>query len=315
LSDRSGGIIRMGPAKRLLALVAVAALTSAGCGTNTVTTGARGIGVRAPFSSRLPATTCHRIACVVGRAIPGATVSYGPHQYGPPGAITLDIREPSSTRPPSGTKLERSFAYTQRGWVASMAAYLAATRNPRIRAYQLLPPTGHPTQAMNDYYQGPVSGDPTDKRVGDLKLDSLRLTKAIKQVRATLRVLRSVLPSHAVRHVTVDVISLDPLRREYALSISLTVGSAHDLDRHIGDLVLGVDSGLIDGPESLIEGVAMVASTRAQPLVGAWSTIRNETGSLEFAPFIHYTCFETTTTFPDLTGGPRVLKGDGFCHG
>jgi hypothetical protein len=114
----------------------------------------------------------------------------------------------------------------------------------------------------------------------------------------------------------VDVIRLDLARQEYALSVTLTVVKADDLDRRIGDLVLGVDSGLNDGPrESLIEGLAVVASTRAQPLVGAWGTVRNDTGRLEFAPFIHYSCFRATVTFPDLTGGPRVRKGDEFCHG
>jgi hypothetical protein len=123
-----------------------------------------------------------------------------------------------------------------------------------------------------------------------------------------------VLPAHAVRGAAVNVIRLDPARQEYALSVTFTLVRADDLDGRIGDL-LGVNSGLNNGRDSLIEGLAVVASTRAQPLVGAWGTVRNDTGRLEFASFIHYSCFKATATFPDLTGGPRVRKGDGFCHG
>jgi hypothetical protein len=70
-----------------------------------------------------------------------------------------------------------------------MATYLAATRDTRINRYQLIPPTGHLTRDLEDYYRGGTTPDPTNKHIGATKLDSLRLSEAIKQVRANLRVL------------------------------------------------------------------------------------------------------------------------------
>ncbi len=78
---------------------------------------------------------------------------------------------------------------------------------------------------------------------------------------------------------------------------------------HLADVFDGLATGLVGDGDSPSEGMQIEVATPAGPALGAWQTVRDTTGDLEFAPAIHPPrIMRTTVRFPDRTGGPRTTE-------
>jgi hypothetical protein len=259
-----------------------------------------------------PLITSAGPAGIVARVLPGAgaAVTYTAKRDG--SIETLEIRLPPKDHPPSGSVLEQNFVYAEIGWKARLAFAVVTSRDRAITKYRLTYADGSTPRAALDYFHGGslpvhfIGGKPGGV---DPKLDTLDVSKAEVQLRSSLAILHKALGTGAITGQQISVISIDPSHDQFALQVDIAVRGPSVLAGHLGDVVDGLETGLVGGPvTSLIEGLGVVVTAQGAPLIGAWAAPRSGTGSTDFAPSIHSSGdYSVTLNFPDLTGGPHAV--------
>jgi hypothetical protein len=259
-----------------------------------------------------PLITSSGPAGIVARVLPGAGAAVTSTANRDGSIETLEIRLPPRDQPPSGSVLERNLVYAEIGWKARLAFAVVTSHDRAITKYRVTYAHGSTPRAALDYYHGgslPSHFVGTEPSTVDRKLDTLDVYEAEAQLRSSLAILRKALGIGAISGQQISVISIDPSHDQFALQVDISVRGPSVLIGHIGDVIDGLETGLVGGPiTSLIEGFAVVVTAQGAPLIGAWAAPRSGTGSTDFAPSIRSTGdYAATRNFPDLTGGPHTL--------
>jgi hypothetical protein len=228
---------------------------------------------------------------------------------GLPAGVRLVVSLPDRTAVPHGTSAQKTETYDDVAWRLQLLAPLAAKISRRMVGYQLTYPhhdRGVPRSVAQDSLHGAiVRSGPFANNTKYPKIDSISYALARRQAVASIRTLSRALGQQLMGY-KIGELSLER-SRQFAISISITVRNAKALRGHLADVVDGLSTGLVGGSESLVEGLAAIVRVRRDPVVGAWSDIRSNDGSVLFSRSVNaHRVMKTTVSFRDLTGGPRT---------
>jgi hypothetical protein len=268
-----------------------------------------------------------QVSQILSGAFPGATVSLSSGGYGQTAAAvgvsagssttgapagsgssattstvqTVDVRLGRAT--PAGSPMADAFTWADTQWRAQLVSAAAAEVTPAITGYSVTEPDGTVPGGAGNFFQGSVRSDPTNAAIDDPGLDSISESAAVSQLDSNIATLGDALGAGAVVSSSTAVIATG----SFALSATVDVASADDLAGHLGDIVDGLETGLVGGSSSLIEGLGVEVLAQGVPEVGAWEAARAGAGDLQFNPGITVgATLAPTRTFPDLTGGPAA---------
>jgi hypothetical protein len=256
----------------------------------------------------LAAGSSAQVTSIVQSFLPGSSVSVSPATgNGQSGANQLKIELARSEMPSGLTRAKQTVHFEGIGWRANMAASIVYASDPSIIRYEVAAPDGTvPKAAVNDFHGGFEAKDLTVKTP---LIDSVSIQKALAQLNSNIAVLSRALPAGSVTSEKAYALRVQGSRNQFALEANITLSSAVDLDGHYGDVLSGLPTGLT-GDYSLasVEGLALVVtSSDGTLLVGSWQSTRATGAVLQLgtdAPDVD--TFQTTTAFPNLTGGPST---------
>lgn len=271
------------------------------------------------------------VSQVASAAFPGATVSLGSGIYGQSsdalgslapatgGAATTQSAAPTplsdlhtleiqlADPTPDGTALDNTFDWADTGWKAQLVAAVSAVANPSITGYSLSEPDGTVPSEASNFFQGSVRSDPTNSAIDDADMDTITHAQAESQLNSNIATLSSALGAGGLESSSVTVIPLGAGTNSFALAATLDVSSVADLDGHIGDIVDGLETGLLGGSKSLIEGLGIQVFVDNTPEIGAWEAARAGSGDLQFNKDLTVPDVLTPTQqFANLTAGPAA---------
>jgi hypothetical protein len=201
-----------------------------------------------------------------------------------------------------------AFAYGDVAWRADMLAASLATEVPGLGGYELAAPASMdvavPTAALG-LLQGSL---PSPQAASKLSaLGSISEKEALAQMASNLDALRSALPSLAVTSAAVDIVPVDPEKGRFALAVSVETGEGAALLKRAGDVMVGLQTGLVGDPQANIEGLSIVVEEGKGPIAASWIATRAMAGTTMVAPGLELPPVQTVDAdFPDLTGGPHV---------
>lgn len=251
------------------------------------------------------------ISTMVSSVLPGSVVtmqSAGAQSSTPTQGMLVQL-SPSAI--PSGlTTLEQEFAYEDIGWRVRLVASIANETNPYLTSFSVLPTTGTvPINAQDALHGGIVVGS---QPFNNPSLDSVGPSAALSQLQSNLTALKNALPTGSVLSESAVVLPLGSSVNQFALQANVTVDQPSSVAGHYGDVIEGLQTGLIGGPfTSMIEGLEIeVTAADGTPVVGAWESTRSASGTLQFGdPTQATSSMQVTTSFPVLTGGPTTASG------
>jgi hypothetical protein len=200
------------------------------------------------------------------------------------------------------------FAYGDLAWRAEMLAASLATQIPDLEGYRLAPPGGIevsvPPSAL-----GLVQGSlPSPEAAAKLTaLGSVTEGEALKQMASNLEVLEKAMPAPAVTSTDARVVPVDAARGRFALAVTVGTEEGEALLERSGDVMVGLQTGLVGSPEANVEGLAITVREAGRPLAASWIATRAMAGTTMVAPGLELPAVQSTDVeFPNLTGGPAV---------
>jgi hypothetical protein len=245
----------------------------------------------------------------VGNLLPGATASIeNVSSSGTPTQI-LQIQLGSSQVATGLSNMAETFSLDQIGWLARLAATTVNQADPEVSGYQVLDSDGQSPSATVDALHGGFVSLNTEL---DMPLiDTVPASQGLAQLNSNLAVLQSSMPVGSIVSESAQALTVDSLANQYALEANITIGQSSDIANHYGDVIDGLSTGLVGNLAlTSIEGLSVEVTTSAgAPVVGFWESTRSQYSVLQFADPSQATgTFETTTTYPDLDGGPPQVE-------
>jgi hypothetical protein len=253
------------------------------------------------------ATTIDGLQAQVQATIPGGasaeiTPSWRGEELGGEQLVLTPSRESAEK------KAADPFAYGDLAWRAEMLAASLATQIPDLRGYQLAAPDGLeiavPPSALG-LVQGSLPSPEAAAKLTDL--GSIPESEALKQMASNLEVLERAMPSPAVSSTEVGVVPVDAASGRFALAVTVGTEAGEALLERSGDVLVGLQTGLVGSPDANVEGLAITVVEAGRPLAASWIATRAMAGTTMLAPGIELPAVQSTDVeFPNLTGGPEV---------
>jgi hypothetical protein len=189
-------------------------------------------------------------------------------------------------------------------WRLSIAASLAAARLPRITSFRLsgLEPSAPLQMDFGAGLLRPQPGiDPWAylKRLGTVDAEGLR-----DQAESNVAVVAKAMGAK-LRSSKVDLVPADTAGSAYGVRIAFQVSSLSDVADHLGDALVGAQTGLVGNQNAVAEGVAITLCDASQCAAG-FSAARRQSGEMIMPRELDSGRLEITARFPNLTGGPEV---------
>lgn len=200
------------------------------------------------------------------------------------------------------------FAYGDLAWRAEMLAASLATQVADLRGYRLAPPDGLrvsvPSSAL-----GLVQGSlPLPGAAAELVgLGSISEKEALVQMASNLDALESAITAPALTSTAASVVPVDAARRRFALVVTVETEAGEALLERSGDVMVGLQAGLVGDVGANIEGLAITVREGGRPLAASWIATRAMAGTTMLAPGLELPAVQSVEVeFPNLTGGPDV---------
>ncbi|HWP33908.1 MAG TPA: hypothetical protein VNL97_09205, partial [Solirubrobacterales bacterium] len=96
-------------------------------------------------------------------------------------------------------------------------------------------------------------------------------------------------------------------RGRFALSVTVGTESRGALLERSGDVMVGLQTGLVGDVHANIEGLAITVVEGEVPIAASWTAARAMAGTAMLAPGLELPAVQSVDVeFPNLTGGPRV---------
>jgi hypothetical protein len=268
------------------------------------------------------------ISGIVQSVFPAASVSLGPSSYGevlaapdesasaaptpvgtsssaPDSPLSLNIQLGSPTA--SGSARENVFRWSEVMWQADAAAALASTIDPAIDAFQITEPDGSTPAGAANFMRGSVRGNPTNSAIDEPSLDTISPAIASRQMQSNISALTAAMEPGAITAATVDTTPFGNSSDQFLVDVKVSLDSVADLEGFYGDLVDGLQTGLVGGGDSLVEGLEVQVSVNGQPELGVWTDPRGGLGALQLDPSLTPPdAYVPTATYKDLTNGPST---------
>jgi hypothetical protein len=261
--------------------------------------------------SGLAAISVGRIADNVA---PGAAVALVPAQAAVAGAQALEVMLPAAliTPPPgAGTPQNDSTTaalYAAAGWRGALIASIAALKVPRLTQFTTTNAAGEQAAGAPFYLDGSVRTAPGQNLARLPKLDKVAPAQELEQLDDNLAALTRGLPRGSIVKTAVAQIVVDPTERGMAYAVNLRVRDLRTLRGHLGDILIGLATGLAPGPDSTVEGLAIDAEDAAGRSAGTWIATRTQQATTVIDPRIHAPAvLVPRIRFADLTRGPRPV--------
>jgi hypothetical protein len=247
----------------------------------------------------------------VTAAVPDGTLAIVPAASADPRGLELVV-----TPPPEEVSRKSSdpFAYGDLSWRASMIAASVATDRPELGEYRLAAPSAIqvtvPSAAL-----GLVQGSlpPAEEAAKLTRLGTVSADAALAQMKSNLEVLQGALPPGTLRSTELEIVPVDSSRDRFAIAVVLDTESRDALIKQIGDVTVGLQTGLVGGVEATVEGLSITATEGGEPILASWIAARAMAGTTMVAPGIDPPPVQSTSVdFPNLTDGPAVAaSGEG----
>jgi hypothetical protein len=240
----------------------------------------------------------------VDLTIPGAAASVAPAATGSQRFGQMLLITPSRTAVAKESGDE--FAYGELAWRAELVTASLATEAPEISGYSLQAPEGMSIEVPPSVLGLLQASLPPAGAGSELsKLGSVSAEEARAQLESNLAVLEEALPPGALGEPRVEVVPVGGPNDGIALSVELEVGSRDALSKYFGDVFVGLQTGLVGGPDAVIDGLAIKVLEKGEPLVASWMAARAMAGTTMAAPGIRVPELQVVDLdFPDHTGGP-----------
>jgi hypothetical protein len=200
------------------------------------------------------------------------------------------------------------FAYGDLAWRAEMLAASLATQVADLRGYRLAPPDGLevsvPPAALG-LVQGSLPAPEAAAKLADL--GSISEKEALAQMASNLEVLESAIAAPAITSTDVNVVPIDAPRGRFALSVTVGTEAGEALMERSGDVMVGLQTGLVGDVHANVEGLAITVVERGAPLAASWIATRAMAGTTMLSPGLELAPVQgLDVEFPNLTGGPDV---------
>ena len=245
------------------------------------------------------------LEALVGATVPAATGGIAPTDAGARGLELVltpgrdDVRREASN----------PFAYGDLSWRASMLAASLASDQPEIGAYRLAAPDDMKV-AVPPAAVGLLEGSlpaPAESAKLD-RLGSISEAEARAQMESNLQTLHKLNPDIDLSS-SVAIVPVDPASNRYGLTVVLRTESAASLIKDAGDVLVGLQTGLVGGVDATVEGLSITVEEGGRPMLAAWSAARAMAGTTMAAPGVELPdALEVSGDYPNLTGGPAVTS-------
>jgi hypothetical protein len=209
--------------------------------------------------------------------------------------------------PPSAAEVKDPFAYAALGWRLRLAAASLASETEELRAFRLTAP-GVSAADVPPAALGEVEGTLPSQRLLAARdsLGSLSQSNAEAQLESNLAVLRRAVPDALLQGVATKAIQVDP--NHVAFEVTLQTDDASSLARYLGDVFVGLQTGLVGGTGGA-DGLAIVVEETGEAVAGSWFAARAMSGTQMFAPDLKVPDeLATTARFPVLGGGSAPTR-------
>jgi hypothetical protein len=220
-----------------------------------------------------------------------------------PGQKDLSIRLSTGDTVPIDPA-RAQFFFADRGWRAGLASGLIGQQDATVVSYHVTDASGVvPGGAENEYsevirIQGGTSlaAEPSNPPIATAKA----------QLDSNVATLQSLAPAGTYDSITSPRIDVDPSTNSYAYAVTLQSSKpVADLVPELGNVLNGLQTGLVGNEQPLIDGLSIVLKSNGQPIAGSWINARTGEGTELFDGTIDIpNVLNVTGTFPNLTGGP-----------
>jgi hypothetical protein len=203
---------------------------------------------------------------------------------------------------------EDAFAYGDVAWRAGMLAASLSTEVPGLAGYRLSAPADMqvsvPSAALG-VLQGSLPPAGAGAKLVDL--GSVSEKEALAQMASNLATLEAALPPPVVTSTGVSIVPVDAERGRFALSVTVGTEASATLLEHAGDVMVGLQTGLVGDVRANIEGLAITVLEGGRPLAASWIAVRAMAGTTMLAPGLELPAVQSVDAdFRNLTGGPEV---------
>jgi hypothetical protein len=276
-------------------------------------------------AAALPPALATALTGAIGGALPGATASIAPAAAGGGDVVTIAapadaFQQPGAGQPgfPTGSPahavddaawredgdsaIPDAPAAGTAGWRAGMIGAYTASNDPSVVGWTLTASGVALSSQAEDYLHanvrvspGSTIGWPSQTLIGQVST-----ADATRQLDSNLAVLSSVLGSDLVATAT-TVVPVGP--STFGFDVDLKVTSLAAIAPHITDVWLGLATGLVAGPQSAIEGLAINIVDASGARASQWANGRDGDGGGIGNPALPQVS-TVDVAFPDLTGGP-----------
>jgi hypothetical protein len=281
---------RLGAAVLLTLLVAGSVLLMRSSGGSAATTG-------------VPAA---QLQAEVGALVPGASAAIAPEAGDARSGGSQLLLSPA----PEEVRREEAnvFAYGDLSWRASMLAASLATEVPDLNGYRLVAPAAMKVEvppAALGFLQGSLPASEAAEKLPSL--GSVSEEKARRQLDLNLAALGKAVSDGALAASQVSVLPVGEDGGRFALAVELETKDWADLSRHLGDAIVGLQTGLVGGPGATVEGLSITVSEAGRPIVATLIASRAMAGTTITAPGVELPNLQVVDTdFANITGGPEV---------
>ncbi len=282
-----------------------------------------GIGTAVAAGSGTPASQLPPIAkqteeaqTPVSRALPGASATLTASPEGAGDTLTVlvsraSLHQPASnvtgfTVPAAGERAE-AFEAGEAGWRIQMAGAYAASRNPAILQWTLAPTEGSLSAEATNLLHGVLRtaienpiGWPSESKIG-----SVGEKATVQQLESNIAVLKKA-TGEIITDSAIETVPIGTTPATFGLQVDLRVHNLSELASHIGDVFLGLGTGLVGTPQATVEGLAINVVDDSGARASVWMNGRTGDGSaLGTNEALNPTNAHTIDAiFPVLDGGP-----------
>jgi hypothetical protein len=203
------------------------------------------------------------------------------------------------------SKISDPYAVADAAWRVRVLAADLAAEVPGVTGYQLTSPGVSP-DAISPAVVGELTGTlpPPAATKGLQQLGAVSPDAARAQLESNIAVLRKA-TSSAISSVTIQSLSLPDADEHTAFAIKVESGDVEKLRPFMGDIFVGLQTGLVGSEDAVIDGLAIVLSGGLKPVAGSWIATRALTGAILESPgFPMPGTLTTTLPFSASTGGP-----------
>lgn len=197
------------------------------------------------------------------------------------------------------------YAVADAAWRIRVLAADLATEVPGVTGYQLSS-TGVSPAAISPSVVGELTGmlPPPAAVQGLRKIGSVSFEAARAQLESNIAVLRKG-ASGAIDNVTVQPLQLPDAAEHTAFEINVDSDHVAELKPFLGDIFVGLQTGLVGSEDAVIDGLAIVLSEESKPIAGSWIATRALTGAILSSPeFPMPETMTATLPFAASTNGP-----------